>query len=350
LNNCAKPIIAVTMGDPLGVGPEIIVKALRDARVCGACTPVVVGQAEIMRCAAGLTPPAATVRTVPAASHASCEPGVISVLDFANACDLDLSKRRPTAAAGRVAGEAIERAARMALAGEVGAIVTAPVNKEAMRLAGHQRTGHTEMLAHLTGARFVAMLLVWENMRVAHVTTHRALRDVPRAITRERVACTIRLTDETLRRLGIARPRMAVAGLNPHAGEGGLFGEEEKSVMAPAVADARRAGGDVTGPLPPDTVFAQLRGGRYDAVVAMYHDQGHIAVKTLSFTPATGERAASMAGVNVTMGLPIIRTSVDHGTAFDIAGHGIASEQSMIEAILLAAQLARGAPDTSPFY
>jgi 4-hydroxythreonine-4-phosphate dehydrogenase len=224
----------------------------------------------------------------------------------------------------------------------VDAIVTAPISKEAMRLAGYERTGHTELLAHLTGAPVVAMLLIWENMRVAHVTTHLALRDVPAAITRERVLRTIRLTDETLKRFGLERPRIAVAGLNPHAGEAGLFGEEERVAVVPAVLEAQGMGLDVSGALPPDTVFAQLRGGRYDAVVAMYHDQGHIAVKTLSFAPAAGERAASMAGVNVTMGLPIIRTSVDHGTAFDIAGQGIASEQSMKDAVLLAPRLAEG--------
>jgi 4-hydroxy-L-threonine phosphate dehydrogenase PdxA len=184
------------------------------------------------------------------------------------------------------------------------------------------------------------MLLVWGNMRVAHVTTHLALRDVPSAITRERVIRTIELTDQTVRRFKIEQPRIAVAGLNPHAGEGGLFGEEERPTIAPAVSDARNAGIDASGPWPPDTVFAQLRGGCYDAVVAMYHDQGHIAVKTLSFESGADGRAASMAGVNVTMGLPIIRTSVDHGTAFDIASKGIASDQSMVDAILLAAKMA----------
>jgi 4-hydroxythreonine-4-phosphate dehydrogenase len=337
-----KPLIAITMGDPLGVGPEVIVKALRDERVRAACTPLVVADAEVVRQASAATKGALPVRVVSAAAEAASPGDAIPVLDLANARGLNRTRREPTAAGGRAAGEAIERAARLALDGEVAAIVTAPISKEAMRLAGYERTGHTELLAHLTGAPAVAMLLVWENMRVAHVTTHLALRDVPPAITRERVLNTIRLTDETLRRLGIERPRIAVAGLNPHAGEAGLFGEEERLSITPGVREAQHTGLDVSGPLPPDTVFAQLRGGRYDAVVAMYHDQGHIAIKTLSFTPAAGERAASMAGVNVTMGLPIIRTSVDHGTAFDIAGKGIASAQSMKDAILLAAQLASG--------
>jgi len=337
-----RPLIAITMGDPLGVGPEVIVKALRDDSVRAACTLLVVGDAEVMRQASAATKGAPPIRIVATPGEGVSAGDAIPVLDLANVRDLDFTRREPTAAGGRAAGEAIERAARLALDGAVDAIVTAPISKEAMRLAGYERTGHTELLAYLTGAPAVAMLLIWENMRVAHVTTHLALREVPAAITRERVLHTIRLTDETLRRLGLERPRIAVAGLNPHAGEAGLFGEEERLSVAPAVLEAQGMGLDVSGPLPPDTVFAQLRGGRYDAVVAMYHDQGHIAIKTLSFTPAAGERAASMAGVNVTMGLPIVRTSVDHGTAFDIAGKGIASEQSMKDAVLLAPRLAEG--------
>jgi len=328
------------MGDPLGIGPEVILKARRDDRVRAACKAFVVGDAGIMRRAARMIEGSPEVRTVAAPDEAACEAGVLSVLDLANAGDLDMAERAPSAAAGRAAGEAIHRAVRLALEGEVDAVVTAPISKEAMRLAGYERTGHTEMLAQLTGASGAAMLLVWQNMRVAHVTTHLALRDVAPAITLQRVRRTIELTHRTTQRFGIAHPRIAVAGLNPHAGEAGLFGDEERLVIAPAVEEGRRAGLAVTGPLPPDTVFARLRAGDYDAVVAMYHDQGHIAIKTLSFTPAAGERAAAMAGVNVTMGLPIIRTSVDHGTAFDIAGKGLASEQSMVEAILLAAQLA----------
>jgi 4-hydroxythreonine-4-phosphate dehydrogenase len=340
LKRQAKPTIAITVGDPFGIGPEVIVKALRDPGIREACAPLVIGDAEVMRQAGEMIQGAPSARVIATPLEAASAGDAIPVLDLANARGLNFTRRGPTAAGGRAAGQAIERAARLALDGAVDAIVTAPISKEAMRLAGYDRTGHTELLAHLTAAPAVAMLLIWENMRVAHVTTHLALREVPAAITSERVLHTIRLTGETLKRLGIERPRIAVAGLNPHAGEAGLFGDEERVAIEPAIREARGIGLDVSGPLPPDTVFAQLRGGRYDAVVAMYHDQGHIAIKTLSFTPAAGERAASMAGVNVTMGLPIIRTSVDHGTAFDIAGKGIASEQSMKEAILLAAQLA----------
>jgi len=341
LSGRQRPVIGITVGDPLGIGPEVIVKALRDEEVRRACAPLVIGDAEILRGVSRTVEGGPQIRPVAAPAQATREPGVIAVVDLANARRIDLRQRTPTAAAGRAAGEAIERAASMAMAGEVDAIATAPINKAAMRLAGYELTGHTELLARLTGARAAAMLLVWGDMRVAHVTTHLPLRELPDAITRERVLRTIELTHETLQRLGIARPRIAVAGLNPHAGEEGLFGEEERLAIAPAVADACGAGLDATGPLPPDTVFAQLRVGVYDAVVAMYHDQGHIPIKTLSFTPAAGDQAASMAGVNVTMGLPIIRTSVDHGTAFDIAGKGVASEESMKEAIRLAAAMAR---------
>jgi len=325
----------------LGVGPEVIAKALRHSEVCAAVTPFIIGDASVVERAFQATKGAPRLEIVGALDEVACAPGAAAVLDLANARNLDVAQRVPTAAAGRAAGEAIERAVRLARDGLVDAIVTAPINKEAMRLAGYERTGHTEMLAHLTGAPAVAMLLVWGSMRVAHVTTHLALRDVASAVTHGRVLRTIELTDQTLRRLGIECPRIAVAGLNPHAGEGGLFGEEERVAITPAVTDACSAGIDASGPWPPDTVFAQLRGGRYDAVIAMYHDQGHIAVKTLSFEASADGQAASMAGVNVTMGLPIIRTSVDHGTAFDIAGKGIASEQSMVDAILLAARLAR---------
>jgi 4-hydroxythreonine-4-phosphate dehydrogenase len=336
-----KPIIAITMGDPLGVGPEVIAKALRHSEVCAAATLLIIGDASVIERAFAATEGAPRLESVATPEHADCRSGAVAMLDLANAPDLDPARRVPTAAAGRAAGEAIERAVRLASDRAVDAIVTAPINKEAMRLAGYERTGHTEMLAHLTGAPAVAMLLVWGNMRVAHVTTHLALRDVSATVTCERVMRTIELTDQTLRRLGIERPRIGVAGLNPHAGEGGLFGQEERVAITPAVTDACRAGINASGPWPPDTVFAQLRGGRYDAVVAMYHDQGHIAIKTLSFESGADGQAASMAGVNVTMGLPIIRTSVDHGTAFDIAGKGIASEQSMVDAILLATLLAR---------
>ena len=237
-----------------------------------------------------------------------------------------------SAAAGRAAYAYIERAVTLAKAGEIHAIVTAPVNKEALAAAGVQHSGHTEILAQLTDTRDFAMLLMGRQLRVIHVTTHVALRRVPDLVTRERVLRTIRLAQRTLEDLGRPRGRIAVAGLNPHAGEEGLFGDEEQRAIIPAVEAARADGLDVTGPLPADTLFSRARGGEFDIVVAMYHDQGLCPLKMIAFDT----------GVNLTLGLPFVRTSPDHGTAYDIAGKGIAKPDSMIAAINLAAQLATG--------
>jgi 4-hydroxythreonine-4-phosphate dehydrogenase len=246
-----------------------------------------------------------------------------------------------SAEAGHLAYEAVAAAVRLAMAGEVGAIATAPLNKEALNLGGHHYAGHTDMLADLTGARDSCMMLAHGNLRVTHVTTHVPLARVPSLLTPERLDRTLRLTADALAKLGIANPRIAVAALNPHAGEGGLFGKEDDTVTVPVLAKWRAQGVDVHGPVPGDTVFVKAAAGQYDAVVAMYHDQGHIPVKLLGFRidPATG-RWVGLSGVNVTLGLPIIRTSVDHGTAFDIAGKGVANAQSMVEAIELAATMA----------
>jgi 4-hydroxythreonine-4-phosphate dehydrogenase len=237
-----------------------------------------------------------------------------------------------SAAAGRAAYEVIVRAVADAQCGDVQAIATAPVNKEAFRLAGLEWAGHTDLLAHLTGSRHVAMMFYSEALRVVLATVHIALADVPRALTQASLESTIALTARELPRFGITRPRIAVAGLNPHAGEHGLFGREEQTAIEPAIAACRARGVDVSGPYPGDTVFVRARRGDFDVVIACYHDQGLIPVKLVAFGQA----------VNVTLGLPIVRTSVDHGTAFDIAGKGIADPESMIAAVLLAARLARG--------
>jgi 4-hydroxythreonine-4-phosphate dehydrogenase len=243
--------------------------------------------------------------------------------------------------AGRFAYLAVAKAVELTRAGAVDAIVTAPLNKEALNLAGYHYAGHTDMLAALTNTRGSVMLLAHGDMRVGHVTTHVALADVPRLLTPERLRRTIDLTHAAVRDLGIAKPRLAVAALNPHAGEGGLFGRQDVEITAPVVEGCRADGLDVSGPVPGDTVFVKLRARQFDAVVAMYHDQGHIPVKLLGFDvdPVTGVWRA-LSGVNITLGLPVIRTSVDHGTAFDIAGKGIANEESMIEAIDYAERLA----------
>ena len=255
---------------------------------------------------------------------------------------------RSTADGGRIAYDAIARAVGLALDGVADAICTGPISKEALNLAGHHYSGHTELLADLTGARDSAMLLVHGNMRVSHITTHTALEEVSRRVTPERVSRVVALTDEALKALNVSRRRIAVAALNPHAGEGGLFGRQDIDVVEPTIRRLREQGYDIHGPAPGDTVFVKLRAQQFDAVVAMYHDQGHIPVKLLGFSVdnKTG-RWEALSGVNVTLGLPIIRTSVDHGTAFDIAGRGIASETSLIEAIELAVTLARARPTSS---
>jgi 4-hydroxythreonine-4-phosphate dehydrogenase len=284
------PRIAITEGDPAGIGPEIAQRAAADPRVLELCEPVLYG--------------------APAGAH--FPPGMLS------------------AEAGRAAYDAIVRATGDAQRGVVGAVATAPINKEAFRLAGLPWSGHTDLLAHLTGAAHVAMMFYSDELRVVLATVHVALADVPRLLTRDVVEQTIELAARELPRYGFAAPRLAVAGLNPHAGEHGLFGVEERTVIEPAVACCRAKGVDVSGPFPADTLFVRARRGEFDAVVACYHDQGLIPVKLVAFGRA----------VNVTLGLPIVRTSVDHGTAFDIAGKGVADPESMVTAVLLAARLA----------
>jgi 4-hydroxythreonine-4-phosphate dehydrogenase len=246
-----------------------------------------------------------------------------------------------SAEGGRQAYDAIAEAVRLAMAGKAAAIVTAPLAKESLHIAGHHYAGHTELLAKLTDARDSVMMLAHGDFRVSHVTTHIALEDVPKRATPERMRRVLDLTLAALRDLGLAAPRVAFAALNPHAGEGGIFGRHDIDLTAPVVADAVARGEKVYGPIPGDTVFVKMKAGNYDCVIAMYHDQGHIPVKLLGFQvdPATGAWLA-LSGVNITLGLPIIRTSVDHGTAFDIAGKGVAHESSLIEAIDYALTLA----------
>jgi 4-hydroxythreonine-4-phosphate dehydrogenase len=333
-----RPSLGLTMGDPAGIGPEIILKSLEALapRIgAGELAPVVIGTASCIEASArqlglaieldGGEAPAVwpKVRLIEAASTAQViEPGRLS------------------AEAGRLAFAAIERAVRLAMDSEIDAIVTAPINKEALNAAGYAYAGHTEILAELSGSEDSCMLLAHDKLRVSHVTTHVALAEVPGRVTPERLRRVFTLTHQAMVDLGIERPRIGVAALNPHAGEGGLFGREDTLVIAPVIAEFRARGMAFEGPVPGDTVFVKALGGQFDAVVAMYHDQGHVAVKTLGFAmdPATG-RMSALSGVNVTLGLPIVRTSVDHGTAFDIAGRGIANPQSMLEAIELALRL-----------
>ena len=333
------PRLALTMGDPAGIGPEIVVKAaarLAPHIAAGELALLVIGHATALREAARFAPVA-----IPTVREEDDWPG-LALLPAAEERD-PIRLGAVSAEAGRFAYLAIERAVRVAQAGRADAIVTAPLNKEALNLAGYHYAGHTELLAELTGRRGSVMLLAHGDFRVSHVTTHVALQDVPRLLTSERLSRVIELTHQAVQDLGVAQPRIAVAALNPHAGEGGLFGRQDSEVTVPVVAEYRAKGMDVTGPVPGDTVFVKLRARQFDAVVAMYHDQGHIPVKLLGFKvdPATGKWEA-LSGVNITLGLPVIRTSVDHGTAFDIAGKGIASEESLIEAVDYALRLARG--------
>lgn len=335
------PRLAVTMGDPAGVGPEIIVKAcvrLAPRLQGGALRLLVIGHRTALERALRLLGEDLAFPEVEPGAEA---PALAFLAAGEELGPVPVGAIAPEA--GRFAYLAVARAVALARDGAVDAIVTAPLNKAALNLAGYHYAGHTDMLAALTGAKSSVMLLAHGNMRVGHVTTHVALADVPRLVTPERLRRTIDLTLAAVRDLGIERPRLAVAALNPHAGEGGLFGRQDDEVTAPVVASCRADGLDVTGPVPGDTVFVKLRGGQFDAVVAMYHDQGHIPVKLLGFDldPATGAWRA-LSGVNITLGLPVIRTSVDHGTAFDIAGSGIANEESLIEAVDVALALVRG--------
>lgn len=338
-------ILAVTIGDPAGIGPEICLKAaasLSERLSDHQMALVLIGNAEVLRTAG-----AALGLPVPKFIDESALDGLTGVAILPTPSpSAPIVPGTVSAAAGAQAYFAVEMATRLAMAGKVAAIVTGPLNKEALHLAGYNYAGHTEMLADLTGVRDSVMMLAHGDFRVSHVSTHCALEDVPRRATAARISRVIDLTEATLRNLGIAEPRIAVAALNPHGGEGGIFGRHDIDITEPLVADYVARGHAIFGPVPGDTVFVKLRGGAYDAVIAMYHDQGHIPVKLLGFAidRATG-RWTGLSGVNVTLGLPIIRTSVDHGTAFDIVGRGIADPNSLVEAIDYALQLA--APKTT---
>ena len=325
-----RPLLAVTMGDPAGVGPEITAKALRNPKIGSVCRALVVGDLPTMRWAAE-----AVGTNVIAAdpSEMDLDTDDIQVYDPWGRDLADLPIGEVDARAGAAAAKAVIAATQLALDGRVAAIVTAPINKAAINAAGYRYAGHTELLADLTSSPGARMLLVAPGLRVIHNSTHVSLREAIDRVTRENVRHAIGLLDETLRLMAIEKPRLAVCGLNPHAGEGGLFGHEDDAFIRPAIEDARNDGIDVTGPEPGDTVFNRARNGTFDGVVAMYHDQGHVAVKVAGFFD----------GVNVSVGLPIIRTSVDHGTAFDIAGRGVARADSMEMAIEIAASMAASA-------
>lgn len=337
-----KPTISITMGDPAGIGAEIIAKVLNNPRVYSQCNPFVIGDQEVMLDGVKISNLDLGINAIADVQAARFQPGIIDVYDLHNIDRTMFMYGKVNKECGKAAGQYIEKAVEIALKKEVDAIVTAPIHKESFDLAGYGKKyrGHTEMLAALTNTENVAMLLIHGNLRVIHVTTHVSLRKVADLIKKDRIYKTIQIASEACRQLGISSPRIAVAGLNPHCGDGGIMGDEEIKEITPAIQKARSEGIDVTDPLPPDTVFPKGRSGTYDIIVAMYHDQGHIPIKFYGFE-WNENKWKSIGGVNITMGLPIVRTSVDHGTAFGKAGKGIADETSLRDAVDYAILIAK---------
>ncbi|MDR4482390.1 MAG: 4-hydroxythreonine-4-phosphate dehydrogenase PdxA [Nitrospirales bacterium] len=334
-----KPLLAITMGDPAGIGPEIIVKALQLPKIWQVCRPLVIGSRTILEYTAQSL--GASLVLVPVSGHESSSDsrmfrrGSLPVLDPFSGSVRPVRLGRVTARSGDMAVTCIQTAVRLAQAGCVQGIVTAPINKHAIQLAGHTYPGHTEMLADLTNAKESGMMIVGGPLKILFATTHLALRDVPKVLTSTTILRAIRLAHQGLTRVfRIRKPRIGVAGLNPHAGENGLFGDEEGRLIRPAIRQAKKQGIACTGPHPADTLFGKAVRGSFDGIVALYHDQGLIPLKTVAFGHC----------VNITVGLPIIRTSVDHGTAYDIAGQGKADPTSLVEALTMAAKLATHSP------
>ena len=324
-----KPLIAITMGDPAGIGAEISLKALLDPALYAMCRPLVVGTLAVLEQMRDVLHSDQRLHAVASPGEGRYVSGTVDVLDLSAEHPGPFSLGIAAQDNGAAAVAYVEKAIALAVAGEVDAIATAPLNKEAMRAAGFPYDGHTELLAVKTGTKVYTMMLASGNFRVFHVSTHVSLRGAIERAKKTRVLQVIELAYREIRRMGVAEPRLAVAGLNPHAGEHGLFGDEEIHEIGPAVEEARARGWNVSGPISPDTVFARAKRGDFDGVVAMYHDQGHIPFKMTEFE----------LGVNVTVGLPFLRVSVDHGTAFDRAWKGIANPESMIEALDVAVRM-----------
>ncbi|AEF83342.1 4-hydroxythreonine-4-phosphate dehydrogenase PdxA [Leadbettera azotonutricia] len=344
-NSDGRPRIGITLGDPAGIGPEIAIKALSHNEVYEECVPVLIGDTLVIEDALKVTHKTFTLNKISAPEDAQGRPGTVDYFP----CGI-ISQKGDYAfgALGLKSGEAafqyVVKGIDLAMKGEIAAVVTNPINKEAIHLAGHEFAGHTEIFAHYTNTEDYGMLLSAggsTGLNVIHVTTHVSMRRACDLITEKRVLAVIRLAGEALTLMGKEKRRIAVAGLNAHASENGLFGKEEEESIIPAIKKARAEGLDVTGPVPPDTVFVKALGGAFDIVVAMYHDQGHIPLKLCGFKmdPATG-LFSQVSGINTTIGLPIIRTSVDHGTAFDKAGKNEANEESLLDAIAMAVTIA----------
>ena len=323
-----KPYVAITMGDPAGIGPEVVAKALQDASVYEKCRPFVIGNPSAMRDAQSLIGFGST-RVTHSLDDIIGAKGSVDVLDLENLDYKNVPSGKVSAAAGKASVEWILEAGNLATEKRIQAIVTAPINKEACTLAGYKDIGHMEIFQSQSGATEVATMLMADTLRVVHLTTHRSLRIACDYVTRENVLAKIVLTHENFVNWGFPKPRIGVSALNPHASDGGLLGDEEEKQIVPAIQDARERRIDAVGPIPADTIFNQAIGGKFDAVLAMYHDQGHIPIKIHNWARS----------VSVNLGLPYIRTSVDHGTAFDIAGKGIADHESIMEAIRVAVDL-----------
>lgn len=329
-----RPILAFSMGDPAGIGPEIIVKALDKAEIYDECRPIVVADYGIMKDALRIVNSDLKIHRVDKVADADFVFGAIDMIDLHN---VDMAKHqygKVSAMAGNAAFESIVSVIKLAMDNEVDATITPPINKEALNLAGHHYNGHTEIYATYTNTQDYSMMLAHDNLRVVHVSTHVSLREACDRVKKERVLKVIKLADKTCKGLGIENPRIAVAGLNPHAGENGMFGREEIEEIIPALNEAKALGINVSGPHPPDSVFSKAKGGGFDIVVAMYHDQGHIPLKVVGFIwDEERKQWDDVSGVNITLGLPIIRSAVDHGTAFGKAGKGTACELSLVNAI-----------------
>ena len=337
-----RPILGISVGDPGGIGPEITAKALYQRDIYETCCPLVVADAGIIEDVLRFTGLPLKLKRIAKPQEGLFEYGTMDTLNVPNMKIDRLRYKEVTPEQGQASFEYVARVIELALNGDIDGTVTGPINKAAINTAGHHFAGHTEIYADMTRTKDYAMMLVHGGFRVVHVSTHVSLREACNRVKRDRIVRVIDLTYDALKKLGIANPRIGVAGINPHCGEGGMFGREDMEEIVPAVEDAVTSGKNIEGPIPADTVFPKMKGGMYDAVVVMYHDQGHIPMKLIGFQydEQTGAWNA-MSGVNITLGLPIVRTSVDHGTAFGKAGEGRANPQSMIEAIKLAALLAK---------
>ncbi len=332
IDEAQKPAIAITMGDPCGIGPEVVVKALADPWVYASCRPLVVGNIFAIERAIALVGLSLKVNHLEDPLAAGRNPATVDVVDSGNLNPEDITVGRISPQCGRAAMEWVTQAGEVALAGTVAALATAPLNKEAASLAGYKSVGHMELLQELSGTKTVATMLIAKNLRVVHLTTHRSLRLACDYVKKDRILEFLQLTHDSFVDWSIQHPSIGVAALNPHGSDGGLLGNEEAEEISPAVTAAQERGIDAIGPVPADAIFHQAIQGRYDVVLAMFHDQGHIPVKVYGFEES----------ITANLGLPFVRTSVDHGTAFDIAGKGIASHTSMLEAIRLAVSLAKG--------